>query len=75
MPNSELKHYWVLTPEFDVSAIDGYAVRDVVAVFALNRRHGRILALREFRKQRSQWVQDCRSDGQCPLAGLKVEDY
>ena len=75
MPNTELKHYYVITPEFDVSAIEGYAAHDVVEVFALNRRHARVLALRAFRKQQSQWVQDRRSDGQCPFAGLKVKDY
>jgi len=74
MPNIEEKHYWVITPEFPVSAIDGYAARDVVEVFALNKRQARVLGLRELRRQRSHWVQNAYSNGQCPFAGLKVEE-
>lgn len=47
---------------------------DWICVEANTKREAKLIAVREWRKQNTHWMQDCRSDNASPFTGLKVEN-
>ena len=76
-----MTHYLVIIPAYEtVIPIldDGTGPSewgsDVLEVEALNASQAKVLAVREWRRQRTRWVSDQDTDCRCPFTGLQVRN-
>lgn len=70
-------HYSVITPDYITYRGDEYEPSeygaDWICVEASTKREAKLKAVKEWRKQGTEWMEDCRSDNANPYTGLKVE--